>query len=349
MPKSVPKLKVHKDTTIYVLAPTNIVSGGPEALHQMVYYLTKCGYKAVLTYPFEEISHGYEIHESYKKYVDSYIALEDAVDNKENILIFPEGYGLQHFSKFKVIQKAVWFLSVDNYRTYFNKDYPMRQKMKTLMRKMKYTLMSMFNMGFAIRNDATVKLAASFYAYDYLSKFKVNPRLLIEPISLEFIEYYKKCHYSFPAEDDRKNIILYNPKKGDNEFMVGQLRPLLPEYDFVPLRGLTHEEMIELMNTSKVYIDFGTFPGAERIPKEAVVCGLCITTGRNGASNYHGDVPIPERYKFKAYKTDLQQVAVSIRDLIENYSERIGDFDEYRKTVYCLEDNFIKQIKEVFG
>ena len=348
MSKNKANLKIYKNTKIYVLAPPWLVGGGPEALHQLVYYLSKCGYDAFLTLPSEKVDANYQIPKPYKKYVDKFITFDNVVDSKENIFIFPESYGLDYFRRFKNLQKAVWFLGVQHYRAFYRKDFTFFKKIERIYRILKYFVLSFFGLEFFIKNDSTVKLVASHYAYDYIAKHHGNPKLMIEPISLEFIEIFKNFDYKLNSDKNRKNSILYNPIRGDNELMVEQLKSLIPEYKFIPIKGYTHEEMIELMNNSKVYIDFGTFPGAERIPKEAVVCGMCIITGRNGASNYHGDVPIPDKYKFKQYKNQLDDISIAIKDLMENYSDRINEFDEYRKTVYNLEENFIKQIKEVF-
>lgn len=348
MNKNKSNIKIYRNTTIYVLGAPWSVSGGPEAGHQIVYYLSKCGYNVVLAYPSDTLTSDYEIVEPYKKYVNTFIKMEDIVDDKKNVIILSECCGVEYYNKFKNIQKAIWFLSVENYRSFYNKDFTLVKKMNRLLRIFKHCIFSLLDLDFVVKNDSTVKLAASYYAYDYLNKHHGNPKLLIEPISLEFIEYLKKVNYTFEPVQNRKNIILYNPAKGDNELMVEKLKPFIPEYNFLPLKGYSHEEMIELMNKSKVYIDFGTFPGAERIPKEAVICGMCIVTGRNGASNYQGDVPIPDKYKFKDYKNQLENISTTIKDLMENYSDKIGEFEEYRQTVYNLEDNFIKQIKQVF-
>ena len=66
----------------------------------------------------------------------------------------------------------------------------------------------------------------------------------------------------------------------------------MKEINFIPLKGYNQKELISLFRESMVYMDFGFFPGAERLPKEAVINGCLIITGRNGASDFHGDVHI---------------------------------------------------------
>lgn len=348
MKKKAPFFKVFPDSKIYVIGCPWVISGGPEALHQLVYYLNQLSYDAYLVYPDSDLPENYEIPEPYLKYVDSYLRLSDIDDNEHNIIVFSEGHRLEFFSKFKHIQKGVWFLSVNYYRAFYSKDFPFVQKLKRLLRISKHYVFSLLGLDFFVHDDDTVKMAASYYAFDYLTSHKGCPKLMIEPISLEFIDYFKSNNYSISCDNPRENNILYNPARTDNEFMVERLKPLLPEYRFIPLKGLTHDEMSNLMLRSKVYIDFGSFPGAERIPKEAAVFGMCIITGKNGAAHFHNDVPIPEKYKFDNYKNELTAISDTIIDLMNNYKERTDDFSEYRQTIYNLEPNFKNQLLSVF-
>ena len=105
---------------------------------------------------------------------------------------------------------------------------------------------------------------------------------------------------------------------------------------------------MKMYQKAKVYMDFGTFPGAERIPKEAVINGCCIITGKYGASAFYKDVPINDEYKIDAKEENIDKIILSIKDLFDNYDEKIKDYEEYRNTVLNLENNFIKQIKGVF-
>ena len=85
----------------------------------------------------------------------------------------------------------------------------------------------------------------------------------------------------------------------------------------------------------------------ERMPKEAVYNGCLIITGKNGASAYHGDVPIPEEDKFDAKKENIPAIINRIRYLLNHYDEEIGNFQEYRNTVNQLEPRFIQSLKDV--
>lgn len=55
---------------------------------------------------------------------------------------------------------------------------------------------------------------------------------------------------------------------------------------WVPLIGMTTEEMRSCMSKSKVYIDFGNHPGKDRIPREAAISGCIVITGKRGAAAF---------------------------------------------------------------
>ena len=57
---------------IYVLCPANIVTWGPDALHQIVFYLNKIGYDASIVYSSEKNEH-VEIPFPYRCYIDSFL------------------------------------------------------------------------------------------------------------------------------------------------------------------------------------------------------------------------------------------------------------------------------------
>ena len=66
----------------------------------------------------------------------------------------------------------------------------------------------------------------------------------------------------------------------------------MKEINFIPLKGYNQKELISLIQGKHGLHWIWFFPGAERLPKEAVINGCLIITGRNGASNSHGDVHI---------------------------------------------------------
>ena len=340
---------------VYVLCPAKSVTGGPDALHQMVYYLNLIGIYAKIAYITEKSKKDISIPEPYKIYLSDFLLEDDIIDSSENFVVIPEDQTRKR-KLFKNAKIVIWWLSVDN-----NSLYDLKNKflfLSTLpLRIMKNWWFYKNNTLFVVKNilnkeiysfkkepSNIIHICASYYAFDYVSrKSKNNVFKCIEPISNFFLN-----EYNVISSTKQKNVILYNPKR-KYENILKKISSAAPELQFEPLQGLTQQQLIEKYKTSKLYIDFGAFPGAERIPKEAVLFGCAIITGRRGASNFHGDVPIPDEYKFENPTAQIDEIVAKIRYVLDNYEKIYSDFDEYRETVLNLEDNFIKSLKEIFG
>lgn len=339
-----------KKNQIYVICPYGLVTGGPDALHQMVYYLNNNGFNAMIVYS-DIKTHKYNVPDPYKKYISNYLLLNEIDDNSTNAIIVPE---TEHnlLNKYQNLNKYIWWLSVDNDLN----SSGLKNKINKIITKLKwenikkiYKINTLKNVlqhkkyDFSIE-DNVEHLCASYYAFDYVSKNindKNKVKLCIEPISKIFLE---KSEY---VTTNKSDIILYNPKK--NFEFTEKIIKKAENLKFVPLKGLTQEELIGIYKDAKVYIDFGSFPGAERIPKEAVINGCCILTGRYGASNFYKDVPIPDKYKIEAKEENVDIIIEKIEDLLREYEKNIPEYLEYKNTVLNLEQNFINQINEIFS
>lgn len=342
----------------YVLCPANYVTGGPDALHQMVYYLNRSGIYAKIVYTSISPQKKISIPKPYEIYVDSFLTEYDIVDSSENHVIVSEAYA-NKIKKFKKATIHLWWLSVNNNLKYSfkNKSFffvtlPLRMaknwwyyKSNTL--KVIKSILNRKDYSFKSESPNISHLCASYYAYDYVFHRSKNPvAKCIEPISKMFLNIYSQEKKNI-FKQNRKDIILYNPVRKYSH-ILDKISSVAPELKFEPLQGLTQKQLVEKYKTSKLYVDFGAFPGAERIPKEAVLFGCAIITGKRGASGFHGDVPIPEEYKFGNPEKQINEIVEKIRFVLDNYEQVYSDFDEYRNTVLNLEENFIKSLKEIF-
>lgn len=164
----------------------------------------------------------------------------------------------------------------------------------------------------------------------------------IEPISKKFLDKYnesKDCEYI------KEDIILYNSAKCYK--IIKKLIKYDKKHRYIPLSEMSQNELINMYKKAKIYIDFGPFPGAERMPKEAVLFDCCIITGKRGVSNYYGDVPILDKYKFNNYK-EYNKISLLIDYIFKIYELVITDFELYKKTVINLENSFINSLNFIF-
>lgn len=334
------KITVYPDTQIYIFCPNNLVTGGPEALHQLRWYMERLGYTAYLVYDFTGNT---VCPPRYEKYVPRVVRADEVEDGERNVVIVSESQTttLRHFRN---VRRCVWFLS------YVYADYKKSRALIVCKNVVKFALRAC-TLGrvaipysrFPVRDkEGVYYLCGSEYAMQKLRARRVAwVKMFVEPISKEFLE---RGGCMNPTVDGRSDVVLYNPSKPSRV-----MKKLLKRGDiaFRPLKGYTPDELIDVYRESKLYVDFGSFGGPERIPKESVYNGTCLIVARKNAAVNDFDVAIPERYKIARYN-DVRLVAKTIKEVLADYDANIGEFASFREKIDNLEDNFLAQIREIF-
>lgn len=309
-----------------VCSPAESVSGGPELAHQLCNELNN--YEQYDVGMFYYGKGEKKIPKPYSKYNVKLIT--NIENSNETIMIVPET-AIQLFSKYNKVQKIIWWMSVDNF---FVTEEEKINKLKKIL-----------HIYYDFRkNSNIIHLVQSEYAKQFLLKNNINEKNIFyvsDYLNPLFIEQSKK---NFCKE--KQDVVLYNPKKGYE--ITKKIIENCSDIKFIPLINLAREEMVELLSTSKVYIDFGNHPGKDRIPREAAISGCCIITGKRGAAKYYEDVSIPSKFKFDDYNFDMNQLHACILEIFENYNQVITCFDEYRKKIINEESVFKKEVKAVF-
>lgn len=320
---------------IYIIANAYTTSGGPELLHQLCYHLNKNGHKASMVYyrklKFPTDGPTENIIEKYGKYECPYST--KIIDNKENIVVFPENV-LFFLPRFKRVKKVIWWLSVDNYfkslQSKYSKFYAPfgmnREKYNPFTSKLLHCVQSEYAKLFLLEKGVDV---SSIYSLsDYLNNEFINST-----------RNEKNCM--------KRDVVLYNPLKGIE--YTKKIIALLPEIEWIPLENMSKVELISQMMYAKLYIDFGNHPGKDRIPREAAICGCCIITGLDGAARNEIDIPIGKKYKFEADDRQLGKIADKIKFIISNYDRIRGDFDDYRTIILNEEERFVQEVLKLFN
>ena len=307
---------------VYILAPANRTSGGPELAHQMCHRINELSPGTAymiyvdLNLPIgEDLGVDTPVPEAYKIYGTEHITDYSAVDKKENVFVFPEGLTLS-IPFIKNARKVLWWMSVDN--------YIISTKETNLER---------------IRNEVSLHLYQSYYSKDYVEKNIPNAN------GMYLSDYINDAHgqFIFPAYL-RQDIALYNPAKGFND-----LKPLIDKTSWlkwIALTGLDVEHMVFMMQNSKIYVDFGNHPGKDRIPREAAANGCCVITNKKGAAAFEGDVPIPEKYKFEEPSKSLDELDSLLHDICANFKDYQDEFESYRKMIAGEKEVFNKDCEK---
>ncbi|MCI9109400.1 MAG: hypothetical protein HFI00_14645 [Lachnospiraceae bacterium] len=254
----------------------------------------------------------------YEKYGIGHVTEVNDVDNEASVIIIPEGL-ITWSLVFKKCKKVIWWMSVDNYLT--------------IEKTLESDILGM------IRNEIPIHLVQSQYAYQFLLE-----RGVVEEKILWVSDYISENfgRFKMPLEF-RRDIALYNPKKG-----LELIKPLMKRTSWlkwIPLAGLTEEQMIAVMGIAKLYVDFGHHPGKDRIPREAASGGCCIITNRKGSAAFYEDVPIPDCYKIANVLEEYERVSELVKDICKHWEEHSKRLEKYRDFISAEREKFSKDVK----
>lgn len=328
-----------KYQAVYVLCPGGHKTGGTELLHQLVYNLNLLGVNSHIVYYGKDNG----IHSAFKKYVSDYTYDISVIqDNEENLLVVPE-IKIDFLNKFTNITKAVWWLSVDNYKK--NASFSDRVKLRGFGSAVYGLIHGEIKDQKEAISKADIHFCQSYYSIDFIKEsFGIDSDkiyYLSDYINDSYIENYKGVD-----KNNRKDLVLYNPKKGYK--FTKELIKESGDLSWKPIENMTNEEVISLLSQSKCYIDFGNHPGKDRFPREAAICGCIVITGKRGAAAFKEDVCIPDEYKFDEKTVKKSEILDCIRDAEKNYNSRVDDFEEYRKIILNEKQLFLDNLKEYF-
>ncbi|WP_461517439.1 hypothetical protein [Porticoccus sp.] len=314
----------------YIYCPSKIVSGGPEALHQLAAKAKKNGFQAAMVYyPGGETV----VPDAYKCY-DVDVA-EKAEDNANSVIIIPEK-AVRLLWRFKKATRVIWWLSIDNYIKKQRNRKWYRKAFDRVLRRDRRIFSGEVRLNHAAQSE---------YAKLYLQQEGVKDVfMLTDHLRTDFVQYALGNQNRL-----RRDIITYNPLKGA-DFTQGLIARSAIAAEWIPIKNMTPQEVRDLLSEAKVYIDFGHHPGRDRIPREAVACGCCVLTGNKGSAENPVDVPTPHGCKFNESDKDVfNKIEAKISNIMANFEEYSTLFRPYRESVIAQEDIFESEVGELLG
>lgn len=333
---------------VYIYCVGGYKSGGPQTLHQLCSQINNLSIATEAFIYYENKQK--EITKGFEKFNVRICSKID--DCEKNLLIVPE-VCTHSLNKYKKINKSILWLSWDNYVNTTVKEYMhsllFRHK---YMRCFKLTIYIYYNFVRGMRNKETFignNKIKHFYNCEYVKNKIIsigvsesNCTYLCGPLSDIF---FSNIEYHF---EQKKNIVVYNPKKGKHitDKIINYCKKQVIPIDFIPIENMSEEEVFDTLYYSKVYIDFGEFPGPERIPREAAMLYCNILTSNLGAAENDEDILIPKKYKFDVKKLELMQIYNQIIDFFDHYEKYVHDFDAYRAKIEQQKYLFDKNLND---
>ncbi|QFQ74445.1 hypothetical protein [Liquorilactobacillus mali] len=348
---------LNANSKIYIVSPY-YKTGGPRSFHQLANKLVELGFKVFIIYG----NHSNLIKVDKILYSDCKADIGSSVEDDSSNLIITSEYDTGWLLRYDRIQKCIWWLSLD----YYLVNNPLNMaKHKIATKKFSKLLFFAIFLKHLVRLLRRGKYGRYYpvkrlievnhmfnceYVREYLIKKGVSDdktSYLCGPIDLSKEEYSLST-----LKDLKEDIVCYNPAKMNLVYFEKVKKEILKRNNkvrFVAIENLNHNEVWNLLMKSKVYLDFGYFPGPERLPREAVTAYCNLITSNTGSARNSEDVPIKEEYKFELSKYNITKIAAKVEDMLFNYTSEIRNFDMYRVKVYNQVSGFTESVKKIFG
>jgi hypothetical protein len=355
-------VRLAPDSIVYFAAPAAYASGGPEAIHRVCAKLrSELGIDARILYL--PTDHPDPVHPAYRDLrIPRVETIEDA---PQHVLVITEYFNqLQFAARYQRLRIAIWWLSIDFfYSSYWDAAAgPWRRRLFGLEERLRRRASRHFPNLLETRDRAQMQLrhlaglrladldpigraaahlCQSAYAKAHLAgKGLTRLQELYDLTETQVLE----ATYDPSAKED---LILYNPAKG--KLFTQEIIARAPHLRFVPLVNLGRAQLLNLLRSAKVYIDFGNHPGRDRLPREAALFGCCVLTGTRGSAAFTGDVPIPARFKIEDRRQNLPHIVASLQTLIGDYARIQPEYDPYRRFIREQDRLVTAQLRAVFA
>lgn len=325
---------------VYVCAPSGYASGGPEALHQLANEIKLLGYNVKMFYYAHNTRIERPNHKNYDIYDLNFTTnYNDLQNDGGNYIIVPEtACDLLNIPNTDKMKKIVWWLSVDFFFKAHQLSLDNSKKYFGLKRFFKkYRKFPNLDELKDIKNVS--HLPNSYYTLKFLEDNGID--------SLAVVSDYLNENYTCQNTDLnlKENIIIYNPVK--NGAYLEKIKQRTKELNWIAIKGMSQAEVKVLMNTAKVYIDFGFHPGRERMPREACLAKCCLIIGKEGAAKYKEDMPIPDEYHFESTEENIDEIANLIFECFSNYEHHVNKFFSYEENILNARQRFSLEVKKL--
>lgn len=250
--------------TIFIFALHGVATGGPEATHQLSDALLEQGFDAKLIYfkwddlkagLLEEMPEYGPFAPEYERYKVS--LARQAIDEEGHVIVLPEtlAHAVPFFQHAKVL---VWWLSVDN----------------------AFGALSAVNLNY-LRRPNVYHASQSRYAEAFTQALQLNSLGMLSDYTVDLTEYATPLPMS-----ERPKLVAFNARANkviaDLPAIAEAIANIDPEIKLVALANASRAEIAAIFATARVYVDLGSFPGKDRMPREAASMGCWPLSMRAG-------------------------------------------------------------------
>lgn len=323
-----------ENSKVYIVCPANFYTGGPTLLHQLGARLQADGVNVSMYYWPAEAK--IKVHPGYERF--SLPMVEPIEDKPENVIIVPET--LYHLLPSTMrLQRVLWWLSVDNW---WSMSQSLLERNKQHMTALDEKPLPRI---WPFEDAKLIHWVQSEYARRFLKINGIDEQRIW--MVGDYLDGIFLTRNKVLQKGNRQDIVAFNPSKGW-DFTCKLLENSL-DIAWRPVKDMTPNQVEEFLHTAKVYVDFGNHPGKDRIPREAVMAGCCLITGKRGAAANAVDIPIDEDLKFADTEENIPNIIAKIRELLANYEQEVDRYAAYRQNIMQEPAIFCQQVRVAMG
>jgi len=306
-----------------------MTTGGPEAIHQAAQIMNEQGLPTDIAYYGGDSQLNFDGGQvlvrppSENPCTDAYAKYEPVpcarfLLRRHHLVVLPEPLAVQAplFSRASV---AVWWLSVDN---------------------------GLLGVEAGIRraffaDRSIIHLTQSAYAADFLRRNGVTASF---PLS----DYTDPAFTSWaPSGPNAERAVAYNPVKGAD--VSAAFFAAHPDVRPLPLQGMTKAEMVATLRETMIYVDFGNFPGKDRMPREAAASGAVVFIRALGAGRFQEDFPVPDFFRFDEADVASGELQRRIATVQQDPAPYWAQQAEWRASIRGEQDELAEQLLTIRG
>lgn len=317
-------------------------NGGCEALHQLGHQISRNGGTAHMAYygPYSRLELDGDMLRCHPApspvpaYFAKYqpVALQEARLGPDTLVVMPEVLSTLAAAPDAQYQRALWWLSLDN-------AIPENPALLDATYRRRF-----------LEDPGLVHFHQSDYARAFL---QANSAVRYHPLSDYTdpdIVHRSMIASENPPISNRTNTICYFPSKGGelaSRFIEG--RGALKQWvEFLPIRDMTKPQVRDALFTARMYIDFGSHPGKDRIPREAAVAGAIVLLHAAGAAKFFPDHPLPAEYLFTEDDIATGRLHQKVDAIFDEPETHFDRQRIYRDAVLHEQERFDLEVRSFF-
>lgn len=313
-----------------VLLCPHVVTGGPEAIHQLSDAILGFGGEVLVAYYGNQVGLSVENtvincafsgnptpqpYRDYRAMVAARIPLTE-----RSLVLYPESV-LGWASASRPFNVGIWWVSVDN----------------AIVKAPQLAYESHRN-AFLSRTDL-IHYFQSEYAHDFLNKGGARR---VYPLA----DYINQRFLNTQKSSARDQAITYFPRKG------GALASVFfdshPDLIRLPIENMPADAVQDTLRKSQIYIDFGHHPGKDRVPREAALSGNIVFLHERGAAAFHLDHPLDRFFLFTSADVSNGSLYERVKKVTEEPDRFFAAQSLYHSRLVIEREEFHTQVKMNF-